>query len=80
MSCIPCEGWFDLTAATWADYDSDGDMDILLAEIITLAQEILKVVHEFTQTQMVSSLLILLIHFLHHEPAEIVEVHFRGLI
>jgi len=31
MSCIPCEGWFDLTAATWADYDSDGDMDILLA-------------------------------------------------
>jgi PKD repeat protein len=31
ISCIPCEGWFDLTAATWADYDSDGDMDILLA-------------------------------------------------
>ncbi len=28
---IPGEGWFDLTAATWADYDSDGDMDILLA-------------------------------------------------
>jgi hypothetical protein len=25
------EGWFDLTAATWADYDSDGNMDILLA-------------------------------------------------
>lgn len=25
------EGWFDFTAATWADYDSDGDMDILLA-------------------------------------------------
>jgi photosystem II stability/assembly factor-like uncharacterized protein len=25
------EGWFDLTASTWADYDSDGDMDILLA-------------------------------------------------
>jgi hypothetical protein len=25
------EGWVDLTAATWADYDSDGDMDILLA-------------------------------------------------
>jgi len=25
------EGWFDITAATWADYDSDGDMDILLA-------------------------------------------------
>ncbi len=24
-------GWFDFTAATWADYDSDGDMDILLA-------------------------------------------------
>jgi len=31
ISCIPCEGWYDLTAATWADYDSDGDMDILLA-------------------------------------------------
>ncbi len=31
ISCIPCEGWFDLTAATWADYDSDGSMDILLA-------------------------------------------------
>lgn len=25
------EGWWDFTAATWADYDSDGDMDILLA-------------------------------------------------
>ena len=25
------EGWFDFTAATWADYDSDGDIDILLA-------------------------------------------------
>jgi hypothetical protein len=25
------EGWFDFTAASWADYDSDGDMDILLA-------------------------------------------------
>ena len=24
------EGWIDLTAATWADYDSDGDVDILL--------------------------------------------------
>jgi photosystem II stability/assembly factor-like uncharacterized protein len=31
IPCIPCDGWFDLTAATWADYDSDGDMDILLA-------------------------------------------------
>ncbi|MBZ0266764.1 FG-GAP-like repeat-containing protein [bacterium] len=30
LSCVPCDGWFDLTAATWADYDSDGDMDILL--------------------------------------------------
>jgi hypothetical protein len=25
------EGWWDFTAATWADYDSDGDVDILLA-------------------------------------------------
>jgi photosystem II stability/assembly factor-like uncharacterized protein len=31
IACVPCEGWFDLTAATWADYDSDGDVDILLA-------------------------------------------------
>lgn len=31
IPCVPCDGWFDLTAATWADYDSDGDMDILLA-------------------------------------------------
>lgn len=31
IPCIPCEGWFDLSATTWADYDSDGDMDILLA-------------------------------------------------
>lgn len=30
IPCVPCEGWFDLTAATWADYDSDGDVDILL--------------------------------------------------
>ena len=31
IECPSCEGWFDLTAATWADYDSDGDVDILLA-------------------------------------------------
>ena len=30
IDCIPCEGWFDLTAGTWGDYDSDGDMDILM--------------------------------------------------
>jgi len=31
VPCLGCEGWFDLTAASWADYDSDGDVDILLA-------------------------------------------------
>jgi photosystem II stability/assembly factor-like uncharacterized protein len=31
IPCIPCEGWFELNAATWADYDTDGDMDILVA-------------------------------------------------
>jgi hypothetical protein len=31
MANPAAEGWVDLTAATWADYDSDGDMDILLA-------------------------------------------------
>ena len=31
IACPACEGWWDLTAATWADYDSDGDVDILLA-------------------------------------------------
>jgi photosystem II stability/assembly factor-like uncharacterized protein len=31
IDCPSCEGWTDLTAATWADYDSDGDVDILLA-------------------------------------------------
>ena len=31
IACPSCDGWFDLTAATWADYDSDGDVDILLA-------------------------------------------------
>lgn len=31
ISCVFCEGWFDISAATWADYDSDGDIDILLA-------------------------------------------------
>ena len=31
IACPACEGWLDLTAATWADYDSDGDVDILLA-------------------------------------------------
>ena len=30
VESIPGEGWIDLTAATWADYDSDGDVDILL--------------------------------------------------
>ena len=31
IDCPSCDGWFDLDAATWADYDSDGDVDILLA-------------------------------------------------
>jgi photosystem II stability/assembly factor-like uncharacterized protein len=31
LDCLGCEGWVDLSAATWADYDSDGDIDILLA-------------------------------------------------
>ncbi len=31
IECVPCEGWFDLNAATWADYDTDGDVDILVA-------------------------------------------------
>ncbi|MCA9756862.1 MAG: VCBS repeat-containing protein [Candidatus Eisenbacteria bacterium] len=30
IECVPCDGWFDITAATWADYDSDGDVDILM--------------------------------------------------
>ncbi len=30
IACPACDGWFDLTAATWADYDSDGDMDIMV--------------------------------------------------
>lgn len=31
IPCPSCDGWFDLNAATWADYDSDGDVDILVA-------------------------------------------------
>ena len=31
IDCPSCEGWWDFTAATWADQDSDGDVDILLA-------------------------------------------------
>lgn len=31
IPCVRCDGWTDLNAATWADYDSDGDIDILLA-------------------------------------------------
>jgi PKD repeat protein len=27
---LGAEGWFGLTAGTWADYDSDGDIDILV--------------------------------------------------
>ncbi len=28
VACPSCDGWWDLDAATWADYDSDGDVDI----------------------------------------------------
>ncbi|MFZ0388978.1 MAG: YCF48-related protein [Calditrichia bacterium] len=31
VDSIFTEGWFGFTAGTWADYDTDGDMDILLA-------------------------------------------------
>lgn len=31
LDCLGCEGWVGLSAATWADYDSDGDIDVLLA-------------------------------------------------
>lgn len=33
VNIIPCTAcdWFDIYSASWADYDSDGDMDILLA-------------------------------------------------
>lgn len=33
VNIIPCANcdWFDVYSASWADYDSDGDMDILLA-------------------------------------------------
>lgn len=40
ISCVPCEGWFDITAATWADYDSDGDVDILLTGTYNSGSEI----------------------------------------
>lgn len=30
IPCAECD-WFDVYAASWADYDSDGDMDILVA-------------------------------------------------
>jgi len=29
--CDHCDGWLDITAGSWADYDSDGDVDILVA-------------------------------------------------
>jgi hypothetical protein len=31
IECIGCDGWFGINAGTWADYDSDGDTDILIA-------------------------------------------------
>ena len=40
IACPPCDGWFDLTAGTWADYDSDGDVDILLAGTYNSGSEI----------------------------------------
>ena len=40
IDCVFCEGWFDLSAATWADYDSDGDIDILLAGTYNSGEQI----------------------------------------
>ncbi len=40
IACTLCEGWFDLSAATWADYDSDGDIDILLAGTYNSGEQI----------------------------------------
>jgi photosystem II stability/assembly factor-like uncharacterized protein len=34
------DGWFDLNAATWADYDTDGDVDILLAGTYNSGEQI----------------------------------------
>ena len=31
IDTLAAEGWFDVTSASWGDYDTDGDMDILLA-------------------------------------------------
>ncbi len=42
VNIIPCPtcDWFDIYAASWADYDSDGDMDILVAGSYNSGSEI----------------------------------------
>jgi len=40
ISCVSCDGWFDIMAATWADYNSDGDVDILVAGTYNSGSEI----------------------------------------
>lgn len=40
IDCVPCEGWFDITAATWGDYDSDGDIDILMTGTYNSGEQI----------------------------------------
>ncbi len=40
IGCPACDGWYDLVATSWADYDSDGDVDILVAGTYHSGQQI----------------------------------------